>query len=157
MLVFTLAYLALPNTIERFKTTYEVKRAGTGDQIVLMGDTISLHVEARVSTKHKNFVSTGDDGERPWTFQAGYGGTIIGIDHGSFGMRIGEIRKLEIPFFEAYGTQGTDVVPPRSNLVAFIELLRIRRGGQGTGRGHWFAPHAPVEDHEHTHRMKPEL
>ena len=65
------------------------------------------------------------------------------------GMKLGEIRKLDIPWAEGYGIQPrTDLgVPARSNLRMEVELLRIRRGGQGTGRGHWAVPHAEEEDH----------
>ena len=51
---------------------------------------------------------------------------ISGWDEGIPGMKIGEKRKLTIPYEMAYGEMGyPPVIPPKSPLVFEIELLEI--------------------------------
>ena len=52
VVVVTLLGRELKNKVERFKTTYEIMKEGTGDQVVLMGDHVSVHAVGRITTRH---------------------------------------------------------------------------------------------------------
>ena len=45
----------------------------------------------------KKFWSTKDKGQQPFEYTAGVGGVITGWDQGCLGMKLNEVRKLNIP------------------------------------------------------------
>ena len=53
---------------------------------------------------------------------------IVGWDQGCLGMKIGEIRDLQIPFDEGYGARGFPAwgIPPNGGLNFNIEVLSIQ-------------------------------
>lgn len=65
-------------------------------------------------------------GRKPFVFFLGQGMVIKGWDEGFTGMKEGGKRTLKIPYTMAYGESGAgDVIPPFSDLVFDIELLKV--------------------------------
>ena len=50
------------------------------------------------------------------------GQVIAGWDKGLMGMKVGEVRKLTVPFQMAYGENSLDGIPPYSDLYSSIVL-----------------------------------
>jgi FKBP-type peptidyl-prolyl cis-trans isomerase len=96
---------------------------GTGPAVVA-GDTITI-----------NYVGTFLDGRvfdqspagQPVTFPfpIGVGRFIPGFDMGLIGMRVGGRRMLTIPSSLAYGSQGTQGIPPNTPLKFDVTLVAI--------------------------------
>ena len=61
--------------------------------------------------------------------QAGVNKVIKGWDQGCLGMKIGAVRKLDIPADEGYGAQGFPAwgIPPNGGLNFEIEVLSIKK------------------------------
>merc|ERR1712226_429799 len=89
--------------IPGYETTYEVVKTGHTDDIVGKGSVVTVHATGTVVETGKQFWSTKDAGQQPFTYNAGVGGVIKGWDQGCLGMKVGEVRKLMIPAEEGYG------------------------------------------------------
>jgi hypothetical protein len=85
---------------------------------------VTVHATGIVKETNKKFWSTKDEGQQPFTYQAGVGKVIVGWDQGCLGMAIGEVRELEIPFDEGYGARGFPAwgIPPNGGLNFNIEV-----------------------------------
>ena len=72
------------------------------------------------------FWDTKDPDQKPFSYQAGVGGVITGWDQGCLGMKMGEIRKLEIPGNEGYGAKGFPAwgITPNATLNFTLERLK---------------------------------
>merc|ERR1712224_682950 len=95
------------------KTTYTVESPGSGAS-VKKGSTVSVHATGIVKQIGKKFWSTKDPGQSPFEYEAGVGSVIVGWDQGCLGMKLGEVRKLDIPAHEGYGENGFPAwgIPP---------------------------------------------
>ena len=82
-------------------TTYEILKAGNGKEITA-GCTATVHALGVIKESGKKFWSTEDPGQKAFSYQAGVGKVIKGLDQGCLGMKIGEERKLTIPGHEGY-------------------------------------------------------
>ena len=115
--------------IEGIDTTYNVlvTAPDKGGPVVTTGDTVTVHATGVVEETDAKFWSTKDEGESPFTYQAGVGGVITGWDQGCLGMGVGEVRKLRIPAEEGYGAAGFPAwgIPPNGTLLFEIEVLEI--------------------------------
>ena len=121
--------------IEGYDTTYYVLRRrenrGRGADgkapVVCAEDIVTVHATGTVEETGTTFWSTRDEGERPFTYQAGVGGVITGWDRGCLGMGFGELRKIRIPAKEGYGEGGFPAwgIPAGATLVFEIEVLDI--------------------------------
>jgi len=61
------------------------------------------------------------------TFRAGLGGVIKGWDEAVLDMKAGEERTVIVPWWLAYGADGSEpTIPPKATLVFDIKLLEIR-------------------------------
>ena len=61
-----------------------------------------------------------------YTFNATVRHLIVGFDVGSYGMKVGETRKLCIPYNEGYGPKGKPpVIPPSATLIFELTCLSI--------------------------------
>jgi FKBP-type peptidyl-prolyl cis-trans isomerase len=101
----------------------EVLQEGQGEE-VKSGDTVTVHYTGTLIDGTK-FDSSLDRGE-PFSFVNGAGQVISGWEEGTLGMKVGEKRKLTIPYNMAYGENGIPgVIPERATLVFEIELLKI--------------------------------
>ena len=102
----------------------EIIKEGTGDRVVVSGDTVNVHYTGMFEDGNK-FDSSVDRGV-PFSFKIGGGMVIKGWDQGILGMKVGEKVKLTIPSDLAYGEQGAGgVIPPNAILVFEVELISI--------------------------------
>lgn len=63
---------------------------------------------------------------RPFVFWLGANQVIAGWDQGIVGMRVGGLRRLQIPASLAYGRNGAGAaIPPNASLVFDIELVSV--------------------------------
>lgn len=101
------------------------------DLVVGRGALLTRDHEATVHydgtlTDGRRFDSSRERG-RPFEFLLGAGHVIAGWERGLEGMRIGGVRRLEIPPDLAYGPRGRPpMIPPGATLVFEIELLAIQ-------------------------------
>ena len=111
-------------------TTMRTITPGSGKEIT-KGSTATVHATGVVKESGKQFWSTKDKNQQPFTYNAGVGGVITGWDQGCLGMAIGEERKLDIPADEGYGARGFPAwgIPPNGELIFTIEVLNINGKG----------------------------
>lgn len=113
------------NTVEDF-TELKVTTLQEGDGVESVdGNTVVVNYEGTLIDGTK-FDSSYDRGE-PFEFVLGAGEVISGWDEGLLGMKVGEIRELEIPSSKGYGSSGAgNVIPPLAGLKFKVELLEIK-------------------------------
>lgn len=100
---------------------------GTGEE-VKAGATITAHYTGALVKDGTIFQSSLDMGQ-PATFPLS--GVIKGWTDGVPGMKVGGKRRLVIPAAQAYGDQSPSPnIPPGSDLVFDIELVKIDQQGQ---------------------------
>ncbi len=117
---------------------YYVLEEGEGPMPESDQTSVKVHYTGYLVTGRK-FDSSVERGT-PATFQLN--GVIQGWTEGVGGMRVGERRKLIIPYEMAYGEQGRPgSIPPRATLIFDVELLGIvekeqpQNGETGEGGG----------------------
>ncbi|MBR5692559.1 MAG: FKBP-type peptidyl-prolyl cis-trans isomerase [Fibrobacter sp.] len=64
---------------------------------------------------------------QPLEFTIGMGQVIAGWDKGLIGMKVGEVRKLTVPFQMAYGENSLEGIPPYSDLYFEVELVHAEK------------------------------
>jgi peptidylprolyl isomerase len=104
-------------------------RQGTGDSVVT-GNLVSVAYTGFVIDslgKYRIFDASRENGKL-LEFVVGKGKVIKGLDEAVKGMRVGESRRLIIPFNLGYGEKGVpDVgIPAKSTLYFDIELVEIK-------------------------------
>jgi peptidylprolyl isomerase len=103
---------------------YWVLREGDG-ATPYAGQTVRVHYTGWLADGTK-FDSSRDRGQ-PLEFAVGQRQVIAGWDEGVGTMKVGEIRRLEIPPDLGYGPQGAGgVIPPGATLVFEVELLGLK-------------------------------
>jgi U3 small nucleolar RNA-associated protein 21 len=118
-------------------TTYLTMPSPPSTTKVTAGATVTVHATGSVysattgkgeAPTMKQFWSTRDEGQKPFTYPAGVGKVIKGWDKGCLGMGLGETRKLLIPSAEGYGAKGFKAwgIPPGATLHFEIEVLKIK-------------------------------
>jgi len=112
--------------IPGYKTTYEVQKQGDGKEVT-KGASVTVHATGVVVQTGKKFWSTKDEGQQPFSYEAGMGKVITGWDQGLLGMKIGEERKITIPADEGYGAGGFPAwgIPAGATLEFTLEVLSI--------------------------------
>lgn len=107
------------------------EKTGTG-AIATSGSDVTVHYtgwlydEKAKDMRGEKFDSSVDRGE-PFTFLLGGGQVIRGWDDGVAGMRVGGKRRLLIPSYFGYGSDGAGgVIPPNASLVFEVELLAVK-------------------------------
>lgn len=66
-------------------------------------------------------------GKPPYSFRLGWKAVIPGWDKGILGMKVGGKRRLYVPYRIAYGEEGGNGIPPRTDLKFDVELLAVQR------------------------------
>lgn len=103
--------------------TIEIVQEGTG-AVAEAGKTVAVH-----------YTGTFENGEvfdssiprgQPIEFVLGAGMVIKGWDEGILGMKVGEKRKLTIPYTLAYGENGYGPIPPKATLFFDVELVGVK-------------------------------
>jgi FKBP-type peptidyl-prolyl cis-trans isomerase len=97
---------------------------GTGATAVA-GDTVTMNYVGAF-LDGTVFDSSSSHGV-PYTFVLGANPrqVIQGVDQGMLGMKVGGRRLLVIPSDQAYGSRGTNVIPPNTPLQFQIDLVSI--------------------------------
>jgi len=107
-----------------------ILREGEGVE-VQAGDLISVNYVGAL-TNNTIFDSNIDPNfghAEPFEFILGSGLVIPGWDQGLVGMKVGEVRRLEIGPDLAYGEAGAGggLIPPQATLIFEVELLEIKK------------------------------
>lgn len=119
---------ALPTARGETKTTpggvkYKTLKEGTGPT-VKAGQRVKFHYVGKLEDGRK-FDSSRDRGA-PATFSIGTHAFIKGWDEAVPGMRVGEVREMEVPPGAGYGALGQPgKVPPNATLHFEVEVLGI--------------------------------
>ncbi|HEY5714519.1 MAG TPA: FKBP-type peptidyl-prolyl cis-trans isomerase [Candidatus Gracilibacteria bacterium] len=100
----------------------QIIKVGTGEQAI-KNSNVKVHYVGTLLNGEK-FDSSRDRG-KAFNFTVGGGQVIPGWDEGVEGMRIGELRKLEIPPELGYGSNPVGSIPANSTLIFEVELLEI--------------------------------
>ena len=82
-------------------------------------------VKAEATGPHP-FADSYESGQ-PLEFTIGMGQVIAGWDKGLIGMKVGEVRKLTVPFQMAYGENSLEGIPPYSDLYFEVELVHAEK------------------------------
>ncbi len=134
MLVSLLGIIMLTTTAGAAMTTtesglrYEDRVIGTGPEAVA-GARVEVHYTGWLDgdgAKGRKFDSSLDR-HQAFAFKLGAGQVIKGWDEGVAGMKAGGKRTLYIPASLGYGARGAGrgVIPPNSDLIFEVELLRV--------------------------------
>lgn len=112
--------------IPGYLSSKQVIKLGAGNE-VMKGSHVTCHATGSVKETGYKFWSTKDPGQKPFQFPAGLGRVITGWDQGVLGMKLNEVRMLEIPASEGYGPGGFPAwrIPPNATLIFEIEVLSI--------------------------------
>ncbi|MFA5169229.1 MAG: FKBP-type peptidyl-prolyl cis-trans isomerase [Candidatus Paceibacterota bacterium] len=100
----------------------EVLQEGAGEPSK-NGDELTVHYTGTLEDGTK-FDSSVDRGT-PFTFTLGAGQVIQGWEQGMLNMKVGEKRKLTIPYSLGYGENGYGPIPAKATLIFEVELLKI--------------------------------
>lgn len=103
---------------------YEVStvKEGSGEPIQ-NGQLIRVHYKSFLADSEMTMFDNSYDRGEPLEFSLGAGQVIQGWERGLLGMKVGEIRKLSIPYQLAYGDREIGPIPPRSDLYFEVELV----------------------------------
>ena len=82
----------------------------------------SAAVDSAAATGPQPFANSYDSGE-PLEFTIGMGQVIPGWEKGLMGIKVGEVRKLTVPYQMAYGENSLEGIPAYSDLYFEVELV----------------------------------
>lgn len=116
-------------TLDNGVIIHEIRR-GTGTSVG-RDDTIVINTRGTYLLDGREFYSTFKEGK---PLEARMSQLIPGFRDGVEGMKVDGIRRLTIPWQQAYGAEGrpdkdnpAEGIPPRADLVFWIELLEVRK------------------------------
>lgn len=114
---------------EEFKK--DTVKEGTGDKAAADGDILKVHYVGRLKDPDKGDVfDSSRERNEPFTIELGAGRVIPGWELGLQGMKKGEVRRLSIPHYLAYGVQDKGKIPPKSRLFFEVELIDFVQKGE---------------------------
>lgn len=102
----------------------ETMQEGDGKTFPKGGSRVTVHYTGRFADSNKEFDSSRRRKE-PFTFVLGAGQVIAGWDVGIAKLSLGERALLHIPSELAYGSRGFGGIPPNSDLIFDVELLKV--------------------------------
>lgn len=111
----------------------EVKtiKPGSGDKAVAAGDAIRVHYVGKLEGfDSKNVFDSSREKNQPYIVKVGAGQVIPGWDKGLVGLKKGEVRRLSIPHYLAYGDEAHNKIPPKSRLFFEVEMLDFIKPGE---------------------------
>lgn len=123
---------AAPSPEETAKVGITVLQDGTGEQTLEDGDMAYMLYRGTL-TDGTQFDSNMDNPktQKPFGFVVNGGEVIKGWDQGVLGMKVGEKRRLEVPWILGYGEAGNgSSIPEKADLNFEIELLYILKKGE---------------------------
>lgn len=107
----------------------QITRPGSGPP-ASYGDELEIHYTVWLPNGAK--IDSSHDRDEPLPMVLGSGTWIDGWVEGATGMRLGEVRRLVIPFDLAYGAEGHPAgIPPYAPLVYEMELVEHVPIGEG--------------------------
>lgn len=105
--------------------SYIVVKKGKG-KVIEEGDKAHMQYTGYF-TDGRKFDSSHDNGSSSFSFILGRGRVIQGWEKGILGMKVGEKRRLNVPYHLAYGEKGRMPIPPKSDLVFDVLLEKIEK------------------------------
>lgn len=111
-------------SMEQQGVKINVLKAGNGEEAV-SGMKVTVNYTGWLTNGTK--FDSSLDRNRPLEFTLGKNEVIEGWEKGVLGMKVGEIRRLEIPSKMAYGEQDLGIIPSNSDLVFEVELLKVAK------------------------------
>jgi FKBP-type peptidyl-prolyl cis-trans isomerase len=108
---------------------YTAHESGLIYRIVEEGDGESPQKGDLVTISYTGKLASGrifDESEN-FTRPIGTGRFIKGLDSGIMLMKTGETREFIFPSGLAYGSRGTNVVPPDATVIFLVKLIKVSR------------------------------
>ena len=103
--------------------THTSLQDGEGNKEVKKGDSITVHYRGWLALDGEIFDQSFNHGNDGFTFTVGQG-VIEGWSQGVVGMKVGEVRRLKIPYNLGYGEYGAGLtIPPFADLIFDVELV----------------------------------
>lgn len=96
---------------------------------VKVGDTLYMMYKGTF-TDGSVFDTNIKEGGQPFSLTLGAGQVIKGWDQGLVGMKAGGKRTLGVPWNLAYGAEGRNTIPPKTDLYFDVELLAAIKKGE---------------------------
>ncbi|MGK5092279.1 FKBP-type peptidyl-prolyl cis-trans isomerase [Deltaproteobacteria bacterium TL4] len=116
--------LAIEAAFKKKRSGLEVyiEKYGRGEKLE-KGSKVKVHYEGWLAKDYKLFDSSRQK-KRPFEFVLGEDQVIKGWDEALEGIPVGTKMQIKIPAALAYGAQSTGEIPPNSDLIFKIEVLR---------------------------------
>ncbi len=134
ILALVITFIYFKNRNASKNTTMDTNQEITVKTVILKEGSGEEAVNgSRVTVNYTGWLTDGTkfdsslDRNRPLEFTLGNKEVIEGWEKGVLGMKVGEIRRLEIPSQMAYGEQDLGIIPPNSNLNFEVELLKVTK------------------------------
>ena len=105
--------------------SYIIVEKGSGES-VNTNDKVFMQYSGYY-TDFKKFDSSYDNGDKAFDVILGRSRVIKGWDNGIVGMKMGEKRRLYIPYQLAYGENGRAPIPPKTDLIFDVELVKFEK------------------------------
>lgn len=108
-------------------TTTTVSPAPNEDGLIAEeGDLVTVFYRGALASDGTIFDQNWEDPEKlPMVFGIGMAEVVPGFEEGVRGMKVGEVRKVQIPSALGYGSAGSGAIPPNADLEFEIKLLYI--------------------------------
>lgn len=105
---------------------YQIIKPGTGAEAQSTGTRL-IHYTLKLAGQDKIVESSRDvDIPVPFTFASGESQAIEGMEAGTTGMHVGEIRAIYVPAEQGYGDEEHGSIPGGSDLLFEVELVDIK-------------------------------
>lgn len=110
-----------------YQDSTKLTEMSKNDSIVVAGSAATdSTAESTEAAENGPFADSYANGE-PLEFTIGVGMVIPGWEKGLMGMKVGEIRKLYVPYQMAYGENSLEGIPAYSDLYFEVELVAAEK------------------------------